>query len=174
MLCTILAVPTRALSGMTVALGADSHSHSDVHMVRLAIRRSWQRTWLADGDWYLSGHWAFELGAWSGNEGAAGSKTLVDAGAGAVVRLRRKASAEGGAIPFVEAGTGAYILSGTTIGGRELSSALQFGSHLGAGLLFGHGRRYELGWRFLHFSNARIEKPNDGFNFNLIYFGRRF
>lgn len=174
LLCIALAAPIRALPDTALALGTDSHSDSDVHMMRLALRKPWKRTWLNEGDWYLTGHWAFELGAWSGNGGGTGSDTLADAGARAVARLRRKVPAGAGAIPFVEAGTGVHLLSKTTIGGRQLSTPLQFGSHLGAGLLFGPRQRYELGWRFLHFSNARIEKPNDGINFSLIYFGRRF
>lgn len=63
---------------------------------------------------------------------------------------------------YLEAGVGATVLSQTRFAGHDLSTAFQFGSHLGAGVLINH--RHKVGLRVSHFSNADIKSPNPGLN----------
>lgn len=63
---------------------------------------------------------------------------------------------------YLEAGVGATVLSQTRFAGHDLSTAFQFGSHLGAGVLI--HRRHKVGVRASHFSNADIKTPNPGLN----------
>jgi hypothetical protein len=49
-----------------------------------------------------------------------------------------------------------------------MSTAFQFGSHIGLGYRFGAKRSYEIGYRFQHISNAGIKKPNPGINFHQV------
>jgi hypothetical protein len=55
-----------------------------------------------------------------------------------------------------------------------MGSAFQFGDHLGAGLVFGGHGQFDLGYRFLHLSNADIKRPNNGINFQQVRFAYHF
>jgi hypothetical protein len=71
-----------------------------------------------------------------------------------------------GSLGYVEAGIGAHLLSQTINNEtHQLPSALQFGSHLGAGLSF---ERFDIGVAFQHLSNAGIKEPNGGIDFYLV------
>ncbi len=61
---------------------------------------------------------------------------------------------------YLEIGTGPSMISRTDFAGRELSTRLQFSSHLGIGMLLGESHR--IGIRYTHVSNASIKKPNPG------------
>jgi lipid A 3-O-deacylase len=63
---------------------------------------------------------------------------------------------------YVEAGVGATVVNQTRFAGRDLSTAFQFGSHLGMGVLI--NRRHKIALRISHFSNADIKTPNPGLN----------
>ncbi len=55
---------------------------------------------------------------------------------------------------------------------NKLSTAFQFGDHLGAGYVFNNG--WELGMKLQHFSNGGIKKPNSGVNFITVKLARPF
>ncbi len=62
--------------------------------------------------------------------------------------------------PFIEAGIGAAVFLDTHYEERrDLSSTFQFEDRLAAGLALGRG---ELNLSYTHYSNADIEKPNQG------------
>lgn len=61
---------------------------------------------------------------------------------------------------YLEMGIGPTIFSRTRFAGESISTAFQFGDHLGLGLLIGQNTRIRL--RYSHFSNASIKKPNPG------------
>ena len=74
--------------------------------------------------------------------------------------------------PYLELGLGGALLSQTRLGPRELSTRFQFTEWIGVGLDF--GKRYSIGWRYAHFSNAGIKKPNDGIDVQQIVLSARF
>ena len=60
-----------------------------------------------------------------------------------------------------------HFLSATSVSPqRQFGSSFQFGDHVGAGVRFGEKSKYEIGYRYQHFSNAGIKGPNQGINFN--------
>ncbi|WMJ69474.1 acyloxyacyl hydrolase [Stenotrophomonas sp. 24(2023)] len=61
---------------------------------------------------------------------------------------------------FVEAGVGATVFDRTRVGGRRISTAWQFGDHLGVGMRVDDRQRVSLRWS--HYSNASIKRPNPG------------
>lgn len=61
---------------------------------------------------------------------------------------------------FVEAGVGATLFDRTRVGGRRISTAWQFGDHLGLGVRL--DARQQLSLRWSHYSNASIKRPNPG------------
>ena len=67
---------------------------------------------------------------------------------------------------YLEGGIGLTLLSTTRFAGRELSTAFQFGDHLGLGFQLTPQTR--LGARISHFSNGSIKSPNAGLDVNQI------
>lgn len=141
----------------------------DTQLVRLGIARDWQRAWFTDGDWQVSGYWLAQIGYWNSDRHNRDNDNLWEVGLTPVLRLAPKAAT--GLRPYLEAGIGGHVLSDTRIGQRELSTAWQFGSHVGAGL---HCGPLEIGYRFQHLSNASIKQPNDGIDFHILTAGMRF
>src|SRR5690606_27828781 len=63
---------------------------------------------------------------------------------------------------YLEAGIGLTLFNHTQLGDHRLSTALQFGDHLGMGYQLTDHWRVAL--RVSHFSNAGIKRPNRGLN----------
>lgn len=73
---------------------------------------------------------------------------------------------------FLEAGFGPTFISQTHFADYSLSTALQFGSHVGVGYVF--NKRHQITLRGSHFSNARIKRPNNGLNVVQVDYAFRF
>jgi hypothetical protein len=155
------AAPVRALDGASFEIG----SGDGVDMGRAAFQWDWRARWLQTGNWHLGGYWDVALGYWNRNDTAPGQHDdLFDFGVTPVLRFQPN----GLAGPYVEAGVGLHLLSRTSIGDKQMSTAVQFGSHAGVGYRFGAKGSYEIGYRFQHLSNAGIKKPNAGINFHQL------
>jgi hypothetical protein len=67
---------------------------------------------------------------------------------------------------FVEGAVGAHLISRNKVHPRlDMSSAYQFGDHLGLGVQLG---AVEVVFRHQHLSNASTVQPNHGANFNML------
>jgi lipid A 3-O-deacylase len=139
-------------------------------LIRLAVQWELEKRWFEQRRWRLGALIEAAAGAWSPELGDRG---LYDVGATPVLRLAPNRPPSGRATPFFEAGVGAHLLSNVTFSDLDLSTSLQFGSHIGAGVLFGRGGRYSLTYRFQHLSNASIKQPNPGIEFHLLQIGFR-
>ena len=73
---------------------------------------------------------------------------------------------------YVEAGIGATVFDHHDIGGKEISTNFQFGDHLGAGYRITNDMM--VGYRYSHFSNAGIKRPNPGLDVHQIVLNKRF
>ena len=163
-----LASASRAADGIAVEAGWGDDS---THMEQISLVRHWDRQWFADGNWYLTGYWEASVGRW--HSASAGGKDIWDIGLAPVFRLQTRASS--GWRPYVEGAIGFHFISDTHVNAdRDMGSAFQFGDHLGVGLVFGDKRRFDLGYRFQHLSNADIKSPNDGIDFQQIRFAYYF
>ncbi|OZI59649.1 acyloxyacyl hydrolase [Bordetella genomosp. 11] len=61
---------------------------------------------------------------------------------------------------FVEAGVGPTVFNKTRFADKTISTAFQFGDHIGLGFQLTESSRISL--RYSHFSNASIKTPNPG------------
>lgn len=126
----------------------------DVDVLRLAYRRS-----LApEARWWWPTHFQLGASAWQVPT-VSGTTGRLDLNATPVWRAES-------ARAYFEAGFGAYLLSHTINNDTtHLPSALQFGSHVGAGLRLGARGRTAVGIAFQHLSNGGIQQPNGGIDF---------
>lgn len=136
---------------------------NDVNMVRAAMQSDWDVRWLARDGRHLSGYWDANLAYWRGDayRGVSGAhQNIVSVGLTPVFRYQSDDKLGW----YVEAGIGANLLSHTYHnGGNRLSTAFQFGDHVGLGYVMRN--KWELGLKYQHFSNGSIKRPNTGVDF---------
>ncbi|EEC66864.1 hypothetical protein OsI_33362 [Oryza sativa Indica Group] len=97
------------------------------------------------------------------------SANLVDLGLTPVLRFQR----DDGKGFYGEAGIGVHLFSKLYRNNdKVLSTAFQFGDHVGAGYVFSNG--LDLGIRLQHFSNGGIKQPNGGVNFAVARVAYKF
>lgn len=153
----LLAATAGAAAQPELALFAGRATESkDVDVIRLAYRGV-----LAPqgARWWWPTHLQLGAGVWRVPD-IAGTTRRLDLHATPVWRVDRGRG-------YFEAGIGPYLLSRTINNGTtHLPSALQFGSHVGAGLKL--DGRSALGVAFQHVSNGGIKQPNGGINFVLL------
>jgi opacity protein-like surface antigen len=126
--------------------------------------------WRSDyGRWRAAIHPEFELSRFRYSGGGSGASSLDQGGAAAIARFARN---DGAFRPYIEAGLGGALFSRSSLGGKGFGTRFQFGEHLGAGIEFSGG--WSAGWRYSHYSNADMEKPNDGLDLHQLLIGARF
>jgi hypothetical protein len=157
---SLAGTPAMAVDGMALEVG----NGDGADMGRIAIQWDWNKRFFQGADWHVGTYWDLGLGQWRNNGFPNRNKDITEIGLTPVFRLQRN-GLEG---PYAELGLGAHLQSATTIGDKTMSTAFQFGSHLGVGYRFGVKRAFDLSYRYQHLSNAGIKKPNDGINFNQI------
>lgn len=139
----------------------------ETDIAKLSLVWNWQKQWAAGRDWVVGGYWEASFGIWSGDSTAGGNKDVAAVEFKPVFRLREATPA--GVSPYAEFGIGLALLSDSRIHARkDMGSDYHFASHIGLGLRFGEKGRFELGYRFEHYSNAGIERPNPGIDFHLV------
>lgn len=167
----VLALPRVAAAALVdavaVTAGINSERAPMVHMVRLSLQKYWHQHWFARGRWELTGYWELGFGHWYGPAGMT-NNDVEDIDFRPVFRLQRKVSSTDTPQFYVEGGVGPALISKTRLGPIRFSTAFQFGSNLGVGVRFGPHHRYDLAYRFMHYSNADIKEPNNGISFNVL------
>ena len=159
-LCSVCANPCYAYGsdGADFELGSGLGNHGE--MWRVGVFWDWKKKWLATRNWHLGGYWDAQFGQWSGS----GKRTINDLGLTPVFRFQQSSPSK--ISPYVEGAIGLHLISPTRFDdNRQLSSAVQFGDHIGVGARFGEHWKYDLSLRFQHLSNGGIKEPNDGINF---------
>jgi hypothetical protein len=160
--------PAHAIDGFAVEIGTGDDG---VDMARVGAQWDWGVRWFQGANWHLGGYWDLAAGYWNGGRTRPGEHDeLYEIALTPVFRVQPN----GLVGPFIEAAIGFHLLSHTSIGDRRMSTAFQFGDHIGVGYRFGARSHYELSYRFQHLSNASIKRPNPGINFHQIRLQYRF
>ncbi len=73
---------------------------------------------------------------------------------------------------YLEAGVGATVFSHASFADKNLSTAFQFGDHIGIGMHLSQDSRLSL--RFSHYSNAGIKRPNPGLNILQLNYSHQY
>ncbi len=143
-----------------------------VQMVRVAVQSDWSRRWFQSNGWHLGGYWDASLAQWRGNayrDVDGQHQNITNIGFTPVFRYQRD-DLKGW---YGEGGIGVNLLSELyNNDANRLSTAFQFGDHIGAGYVFDN--QWEVGMKIQHFSNGSIKKPNSGVNFLVLKVSRPF
>ena len=153
----ILPACSQALDSVSLEVG---YGDDSTRVIRAALQSRWQHhPSLADRkEWRLAGYWEFSAGVFDNPD-----NTGADIGVTPVIRVERGVGQE--SFFWLEAAVGFHLVTRRISADRIFSTSFQFGDHIGAGLRFGPGGRYDLGLRLQHLSNGSIQSPNPGINF---------
>ena len=167
LVAALASTPVLAVDGLAVELGRGD----GVGMGRVGVQWDWKQPLLKWSDWQIGGYWDLALGHWRNGSVAAGQNdNITEIGITPVFRIEGTSRVG----PYVEAGIGIHLLSHSQIGDKRLSTAFQFGDHIGFGYRFAAKSGFDLGYRFQHLSNASIKRPNPGINFHEVRLLYRF
>jgi hypothetical protein len=138
------------------AVGVETGIGDDrTHILRISVIDRWRKHQKERSDvWRLAGYWDFSAALWDNS-----TESTADVGITPVFRAEHKAL-------YVEGAVGVHFVQAHISAHRTFSTALQFGTHVGAGLHFG---KYDLGVRIQHLSNGHLKQPNPGINFALVH-----
>lgn len=151
-------------AGEGISLEAGNGSFVASRMYRVAWITSWPWKW--GKDVILTGYWDASIGWWERRDSLIGPpKGTADVGLTPVFRLQSAYSLSG-VLPFLEGAVGLHLLSRPSAFGRRISTAFEFGDHVGIGLRV--QERFEFSYRLQHYSNAGIARPNGGMNFHIL------
>ncbi|AMA46287.1 acyloxyacyl hydrolase [Pseudomonas monteilii] len=129
---------------------------------RVGMGFGWDKSWFETDTGRLTGYWDAGYTYWEAGDASGGAHSLSFA----PVFVYEFGS--GNVKPFIEAGIGVAVFSGTSAGDQDFGSAFNFEDRIGAGLKIGETQR--VGLRAIHYSNAGIKQPNDGIeSFSLFY-----
>ncbi|MDP3842842.1 MAG: acyloxyacyl hydrolase [Oxalobacteraceae bacterium] len=132
-------------------------------MVRLGAQWDWSNKWWQSNNTHIGGYWDLTLAQWRGTQYQNRphvTQDITDIGITPVFRFQQDSRTG----PYAEAGVGAHLMSQVyDNNGRTLSTAFQFGNHIGIGYVFANN--LDIGLKIQHFSNGGIKHPNNGVNF---------
>jgi hypothetical protein len=163
-----------ALAADTLAdsVSLEAGSGPKVRMIRAGLQSDWGARWFRSNGAHLSGYWDLSLAQWRGSahQNQPGRhQNITNLGFTPVFRYQRDDKLGW----YAEAGIGVNLLSELYDNdGNRLSTAFQFGDHIGAGYVFDN--KWEVGAKLQHFSNGGIKRPNSGANFVILKASRRF
>ena len=140
-------------------------------MVRLAVQSDWDKQWFASNGRHLSGYWEANLGLWRLNayDNVRGrNKNIGTIGLTPVFRYQNDNKLG----LYGEIGIGINLFSSLYKNeDKVLSTAFQFGDHLGIGYTTA---KWDFGLKYQHYSNASIKSPNAGANWFIAKAAYRF
>jgi lipid A 3-O-deacylase len=123
--------------------------------------------------WALTGHLELGVGQFQGHHSSSSNPTTRAVAALAKLRWQRRAFSA--LAPFVEFGLGGAHFSNSVLGdNRELGGTFEFTEVLRTGCRFGDRERFEIAIYGQHFSNAGLQRVNDGLTYAAMSFAWYF
>lgn len=140
-------------------------------MLRFGLQYNAERQFFKSNGTHLGVYYDLTLAAWRGSRfmGRDADQNITDIGLTPVFRFQNDSKLG----LYAEGAIGVHLLSELyNNDGKRLSTAFQFGDHIGMGYVFGN--KVDLGLKIQHFSNGSIKKPNSGVNFLIVKVGVPF
>lgn len=159
-------VPNLNTDKVTVSI--DQGSDNTVHQVRFAVGLDWQDKLYESDNFAISGRWEANVNYWYSSRRNPLNSDGYIIGLTPVFNYDWKLSP---ITPYIELGGGPQLLSNVTIENEFKSTQFQFGSIFGLGI---KSKSYEVGYRYLHISNANIELPNPGTDIHGLHIAYKF
>jgi lipid A 3-O-deacylase len=167
----VFAQAGHAAEGVIDSASVEVGTSPKQRMVRVGLQKDWEQRWFASNGRHLSGYWEATASLWrlESYRNVPGQKKNIGV-IGFTPVLRYQNDSKLGL--YGEAGIGVNLFSSLYKNGdKELSTAFQFGDHVGVGYTTA---KWDLGLRYQHYSNASIKSPNGGANWIIVKAAYRF
>ena len=138
-------------------------SKNSIGIYRVGLQREFS-SWLKERGIPLSGYFEASLNYWSGS-----SQDIYGIAFSPVFSYQFCSDCV--FKPYVEAGIGVALVSGTMIDGRDIASNFQFEDRIGLGV---KKSDYDFHIRYMHYSNAGLVAPNEGLDIFLAGMAYKF
>jgi len=139
------------VDGVTASYGK---SKDGIKIYRLGLRKDFDSKWGKSSVGYFSGYYELSINYWKGKTNH--NKTNYGVALSPVFGYYFDL---GEIKPYVEAGIGVSLFKHTFIDNRNISSHFLFEDRIGAGVRV---KNFDFSFRYMHYSNAGIVKPNSG------------
>ena len=163
LLCVTTQINASIVDGVSATYGAGRPGN--LHGGRLSLIWDWDTYWFGDAPinmtWFLDGSVAY----WRSDgdpDDHFSNKDLFTFAIAPIFRLVPNRKYNLPIAPFLEASMGLAVHTSSKLADRDLGSVFALQDILGAGLSFGQQRRFELIYRYIHYSNANLFSPNHG------------
>lgn len=157
---------------VNIAYGKGSGLTADAY--KISLTKDWSAVWLKDYWWQITGYWEASAGYIDDTDNDDGENNSYVFAVTPVFVFQKATPLFFTIKPFFELGIGASIFTETTVDDRKISTAFQFEDRAGVGFTFGAGNQFYAKYNFIHYSNASIERPNQGVNMNWFTLGYHF
>lgn len=151
-----------------LTLSYDQGSDNTIDHFRIALGADWKETFYQSGNFEIGGRWEVNANYWHSTRNNPDNQEGYMFGITPVFQFSYGFS---GMDVYLETGAGPQFLNDPTIENEFKSTQFQFGDIFGLGV---KTKRVEVGYRYLHVSNAGIEMPNPGTDFHNLHVGYRF
>ena len=152
---TITCAATQDISdsgGWGVSLGY-GQSSDDIDIYRAGLLKQWGVTWLESGVGHVDGYFELSYNRWE-----SGGDDVNAVALSPVFQYVFHVNSDTW-YPYIEGGIGVAYLDDYKIDNRDLSSNFVFEDRIGVGVRI---KNLDLNFRYMHYSNAGFEEPNDG------------
>lgn len=158
-----------ARNGVSIGYGRGT---KQVNAYRVNVQRAWSNNNMTPNKRRIYGYW--ELGFTQMHNPVqywfTTNNNLEATSGSGVLRIPIKLIGQ----CYVDLGIGVAYLTNEHIATRNLGARWLFEERVGAGVLFGPWKQYELGYRLTHFSNGYLAQANQSMNLHLIMLGYWF
>lgn len=151
-------------------LSFDTGQDSTIKHQRISLGADWQDPLYQSANFAINGRWEVNANRWHSIRKDAIGKSGYVFGLAPVFNYQYLAT-NWPVIPTLQLGGGPQYLSTIRIENEYKSTQFQFASIFGLGITH---RDFELGYRYLHISNANISEPNPGTDFHNVHLAYRF
>nr|WP_321398510.1 acyloxyacyl hydrolase [uncultured Desulfobacter sp.] len=138
--------------GWGISLGY-GESSDDIDIYRAGLLKQWGVTWFDSNAGHVDGYFELSYNRWEHGGDEVNAVALSP-----VFQYVFHVKSDFW-YPYIEGGIGVAYLDDYTINNRDLSSNLVFEDRIGAGVRI---KNLDLSFRYMHYSNAGFEEPNDG------------
>jgi lipid A 3-O-deacylase len=149
--------------GVVVGIG---ESKDDIDTYRVGLQRDFKKKWFSTEVGCLTGYHEASVGWWEKD----GDNVQVIAYSPVFTYRFNMKKIQ----PYLEGGIGFSFISDQSIGERDMASSYQFEDRIGGGARFGKNGRHDLNFRYMHYSNASTQSPNDGIDILMGSYAFRF
>jgi hypothetical protein len=151
-----------------IGWGYQMGSDRTTQLFQMQLTRPFKNTLYRAPKWDLTAHWEFDGGVWYSTKLHPKNDKGYFIGITPVFNYTWRSA---GIQPYLEVGAGVKYLDSIIVEELYKSTQFQFGDIFGLGIGDDH---FQVGWRYLHISNANIETPNPGNNFQTVHISYLF